>query len=388
MNVLLVENINTNRGAAMSMKSVIKLLHEKYKVEFTVLQHKENSLTEYYKGIGVKSIVTGHDTHIETTKLYGQDPLKKIYYLMKRLRWALMNDKKAYEIIQTNLQIDDFDIVYTNLNRYAIGHIINKRHGIPHVVHLREFGDLDFRTISAIPKFQKILDKYVTKYIAISQAVKDHYTLFGIDSEKIDVIYNGVKVPEVIRESEILLNDKVRIVMVGSIEPTKSQADVIKAIEILPNKYKQRVVIDFYGNGEERYIKELQIAAEKGDVQLNIRGQVNNIPEVLLDYDIGITASRAEAFGRATIEYMMAGILTIASDTGANPEIVKDQFGYLYEYGNSESLAKKIIIAIENPAKSREIATKAYEYAINKYTDIKNADAIYKLFAKVVVENE
>lgn len=127
MKVLLIENINTTRGAAMSMKTVIKLLHEKYDVEFTVLQHKENNLSEYYDSIGVKHIVTGHDTHIETTKLYGKSNLTKCYYLLKRLHWAYSNDKKAYKRMLENVRIKDYDLVYTNLNRYVLGHMISKK---------------------------------------------------------------------------------------------------------------------------------------------------------------------------------------------------------------------------------------------------------------------
>lgn len=252
---------------------------------------------------------------------------------------------------------------------------------------MREFGDLDFNTVSAIPHFQRKLDKYVTKYIAISQAVKSHYQSYGIASSKIDVIYNGVKVPEVIRRDEILTNDKIRIVVVGAISPTKSQLDVVKALALLPEKYKRKVVLDIYGDGDTAYKNKLFESAKQENINLDLKGQVANIPEILLNYDIGVTASRAEAFGRVTVEYMMAGVFTIASDTGANPEIIKNQYGYLYEYGNMQSLAEKIVQAIEDPLKTRDMASKACLYAKTEFNDLKNADAIYKLFRKVVQEN-
>lgn len=387
MKVLLVENINTTRGAAMSMKAVITLLHERYGVEFTVLQHKNNNLSIYYDSIGVEHIITGHDTHIETSKLYGQTKLKKAYYLLKRLHWAVSNDRKAYKKVLEQVQIKEYDLVYTNLNRYTLGHLISSKNHMPHIVHLREFGDLDFNTVSAIPHFQKKLDKYVCKYIAISQAVKNHYHSFGIENNKIDVIYNGVKVPEVLRGDNILENDVIRMVMVGAITPTKSQLDVVNAIAELPKKYRERIQLDVYGNGDAAYINKLKAAATSGGVQLALKGQVDNIPQVLLNYDIGVTASKAEAFGRVTVEYMMAGVFTIASNTGANSEIIKDKYGFLYEYGNVQSLASEIVKAIENPLRTREIASKACLYAKSEFNDLKNAEAIYRLFRKVVEEN-
>lgn len=371
----------------MSMKTVTKLLHERHDVEFTILQHKNNNLSEYYDSTGIKHIVTGHDTHIETTKLYGKSSLQKVYCLAKRLHWSLSNDKKAYKKVLEQIPINEYDLIYTNLNRYTLGHVINKKNHIPHVVHLREFGDLDFNTVSAIPHFQKRLDKYVTKYIAISQAVKNHYQSFGIKDTKIEVIYNGVEIPQIIRKDEILTKDLIRIVMVGAITPTKSQLDVVKALMILQREYGKRLVFDIYGDGDAKYKDLLKKTAEEGNIELNIKGQVDNIPQILPKYDIGITASKAEAFGRVTVEYMMAGLFVIASDTGANPEIIANQYGYLYEYGNEQSLANEIMRVIEQPSEARKIAEKACLYAQKEFADIKNADAIYKLFGKVVQEN-
>lgn len=371
----------------MSMKAVIKLLHERYGVEFTVLQHKNNNLSAYYDSIGVEHIVTGHDTHMETSKLYGQSKFKRAYYLLKRFHWAVSNDKRAYEKVLEQVSIERYDLIYTNLNRYTLGHLISRKNHLPHIVHLREFGDLDFNTVSAIPHFQKRLDKYVCKYIAISQAIKNHYHSFGIENNKINVIYNGVKVPEVSRKDNILEKDVIRMVMVGAITPTKSQLDVVNAVAELPEKYKDKIQLDVYGDGDVEYINKLREAAKYGGVCLDLKGQVNNITQVLLNYDIGVTASKAEAFGRATVEYMMAGVFAIASNTGANPEIVKDKYGFLYEYGNVQSLANEILKAIENPLRTREIASKACLYAKTEFNDLKNADAIYRLFRKVVEEN-
>lgn len=58
-------------------------------------------------------------------------------------------------------------------------------------------------------------------------------------------------------------------------------------------------------------------------------------------YNTAIVASRAEAFGRVTIEAMNANQLVIANDGGANSELIKNRVtGFLFEINNINSLLK------------------------------------------------
>ena len=75
----------------------------------------------------------------------------------------------------------------------------------------------------------------------------------------------------------------------------------------------------------------------------NLLGYCDNMSPKLSEYDVGIICSKSEAFGRITIEYIRAGLYVIASNTGANPELIQHKkLGILYEYGNIKSLAKCI----------------------------------------------
>jgi hypothetical protein len=68
----------------------------------------------------------------------------------------------------------------------------------------------------------------------------------------------------------------------------------------------------------------------------------DTVPYIALA-DVGIMASRREAFGRATFECLAAGTPVIGADSGATPEmVVSGENGYLHEQGSPESLAEKI----------------------------------------------
>ena len=72
-------------------------------------------------------------------------------------------------------------------------------------------------------------------------------------------------------------------------------------------------------------------------------GYREDVCSLLHEYDCGVMCSRSEGFGRVTAEYMMAGLPVIASDTGANPELVNEgQTGLFYRWGDTSDLAKKI----------------------------------------------
>ena len=98
---------------------------------------------------------------------------------------------------------------------------------------------------------------------------------------------------------------------------------------------------------------------------------VQDVAPFYANADIALVCSRAEAFGRVTIEAMKYGLPVIAANTGASPEIIKDgETGLLYEYGNQVSLEEKIVL-LTNKTFRDQIATNAFEWAWKNLT-VKN----------------
>ena len=88
------------------------------------------------------------------------------------------------------------------------------------------------------------------------------------------------------------------------------------------------------------------------------------MPQILQRSDVGLMLSTNEAFGRVTVEYMMQNLAVIASDTGANPEIITNgETGLLYELGDVESLADKMKSLIEDHTLLGALAEKGKQHA-------------------------
>lgn len=62
--------------------------------------------------------------------------LLRPYYAV---RCALRNHR-ALKVIENEVDLSSIDLIHTNSNRDGLGALINKKYGIKHVWHLREFG--------------------------------------------------------------------------------------------------------------------------------------------------------------------------------------------------------------------------------------------------------
>ena len=145
--------------------------------------------------------------------------------------------------------------------------------------------------------------------------------------------------------------------------------------------------MDFYGNGSQKYIRYLKEIIKKNNLEKNVRfnDYCNHIDEKINQYDVGVMCSRAEAFGRVTVEYMTNNLVTIASDTGANPELIKDgENGFLYKYNDIEDL-KNTILNVYNLTETQKKILKKNAYVTSiKFSEQNNALNIYNLYKKVL----
>ena len=104
----------------------------------------------------------------------------------------------------------------------------------------------------------------------------------------------------------------------------------------------------------------------------------------MCDYDIGVVNSRCEAMGRVTIEYMMAGLCVLASNTGANTEMLSGGCGILYEYNNLPSMMSMLLYLLDNIEKMKVYGERARKKALDKYSIVKNIDLFVELYEGLI----
>ena len=110
----------------------------------------------------------------------------------------------------------------------------------------------------------------------------------------------------------------------------------------------------------------------------------NKLRNLLTKYDVGVMCSKSEGFGLVTVEYMLAGLCVIASNTGANLELIScGETGFLYPLGNIEKLKSIILHIYNNRENAKIIAKNAHKNAELMYTMKKSALDLIKMYHEV-----
>lgn len=286
------------------------------------------------------------------------------------------------------------DIVMTNTIVAPWGAFAAKLQGIPHVWFVREFGDLDHghtmelgreATFSDISYFSDLV-------VANSLTVKKHISQYMPD-QTIATIYTPFDLDKIDRKSKVKIkspfkyDDSIKLVITGRIAPSKGQADAAIAVGKLVKKGANIELCVVGSKSLQQDDITLIDAIDKYSIKDRVHlvgHQSNPLPYVKLA-DIGIMASKMEAFGRTTFEYLALGKPVIGANGGATPEIIKDgRNGYIFDIARSGSMAKTIKKYIDSPETIKLHAKNARRTAEAMMKGQHNADALFSRIEEVV----
>ncbi len=95
-----------------------------------------------------------------------------------------------------------------------------------------------------------------------------------------------------------------------------------------------------------------------------------------------------EAFGRATVEYMLCGLPVIGADSGATPELLEGgQAGLLFPPGDEGALAQRMAWMMEREEERLRMGKFARKEAAAKYTVPSYGDAVFRIYQNVLEES-
>ncbi len=166
-------------------------------------------------------------------------------------------------------------------------------------------------------------------------------------------------------------NKKLTILMIARMVPYKRYHDALHAM-----KYLKEQGVDFVFN--IRGDGPLEQDIKKTVVKLGLQDYVNflpktpykKMPDLLNKQDLLILPSFNEAIGMVVPEAMACGLPVVVSDTaGATTYFTDGKHGYQFRTGDSEDLARKILML--NNRSKRERMGRAAANHIKKHFDIK-----------------
>lgn len=321
MKILYFMNHADQGGAVLALYDLLVELIKQKEIEPIVITGKKNKFNEMLDELQIENYAVSFKNFISSY----QEPK----WLCNILLWIryIIHKPGAIQKIQKIIDFQKIDLIHTNLDRIDIGAYFSKKYKIPHVWHIREHLDDDFEVTFIFKNYIKHMEKYPSTYVAISKSVKNKWIKRGIPEHKIRLIYDGIREETFTKEKPSQKTEKIKIIFLGGYCLNKGQEFVIEAVSEMPKEIRNKIQIDFFGNGTQKYVSNLQQKINTLGIQDIV--QLNQydpaIYEKLKNYQIGMNCSKSEGFGRITVEYMLAGLCPIASNTGANPEIIENQ---------------------------------------------------------------
>ncbi len=381
MNILLIGHEREKNGASMSLLNIIGELEKDRDNHIYVV-------TGFADGPFRKALET-HRVTILTVPMRNwyernEGPLYRVRKFVGYLVKGTVINHRAARIIAAYAKAKRIDVIHSNSSVIAVGVLVSKMTGIPHVIHIREFRDLDFNFCPAVPEkwLAALRNRYTNAYLCVSRAVADHNVL--LDGNKKRVVYNGIDRKNYFERGERKPGEPVRFLIAGRVSPAKGQDEAVKAAAILAGRGIDGFTLSIAGSGE---LSAPVPECVKDRVKL--LGFIDDMPSVRRNMDVELVCSRAEAFGRITAEAMMGGMPVIGSDTGGTPELIRDgETGFLYPYGDAEALADRMAYFISDPEKIGEMGKKAQEYALTHFTIERCVREIREVYREVTAAHE
>jgi glycosyltransferase involved in cell wall biosynthesis len=135
------------------------------------------------------------------------------------------------------------------------------------------------------------------------------------------------------------------------------------------------------GDGEQRPRFEQQVAKLGLEQNFLFLGRRADIAKILACCDIAVLPSRAEGLPNAVLEYMAAGLPTIASRVGGNGELIEDGVtGLLVPSEDSAALSDALLAVLRDPESARRMAQNGREFTIQNFSFerlVREVDELY-----------
>ena len=374
MNILYVAHDHKLSGASRSLIEIISRLENKHNIFVLVPTDSGEFYTELKK----------HRCSIiaEPYYLWVTTKTSLLKWIVKKLRWYIWSRFVNYRTARKVAKIaeeKDIDIIHTNTIVTEMGARIHNITNIKHVWHIREFGDLDFN-MYPLPSesfYKAYLNSSADEIVFNSYAVAQHYSYL---ENKKQVLYNGIGEKYIINDKEKIPHDGINIIIAGRVSKEKGQDQAIAACCLLLEEGIENFHLYIAGTGNIDF-KGLDVL----ETHLTMLGSVSDMVSIRKKMDIELVCSKAEAFGRVTVEAMFAGLAVIGSDTGGTVEIIVDnETGLLYKHNDIKDLKEKIKSLIQNDDLRYRLGKTGREYAVNKFGIDNLINGVSELYERVL----
>lgn len=301
-------------GATKSFLLMLKGVMD-YGVNPIVVVPDANGVTTILQQMGIRVVVVPFRMNAYPPVECVKDWLLFIPRLIGRLGLNTIAIIKLRKIFAD----EKLDIIHTNVSVIDIGIRLSELLCVPHIYHIREYGDWDFgyHHFPCRKSYLRKLRKNGSWSIFITKSLKTYY---GMDNNPTSsVIYNPI-----CHSSYTVVNEikKPYFLYAGRLDRGKGVFDLIKAYIFYKSHVSNPLYLYIAGdsNSEDKVIIESMVKEEHIEHLVSFLGYREDVDLLMQEATAIIIPSYNEAFGRCLTEAMFNGCLTIGRDTGGTRE--------------------------------------------------------------------
>ena len=236
-------------------------------------------------------------------------------------------------------------------------------------------------------RFNRVLRRYETQLmnrsdalIAVSKYTVDELTdLYGIEEEKIHVIYNGVDINKFkprpnrteLRREIGLEQKKKTVLFVGRLYHRKGLETLLRSIPPVLQQFSD-VTFAISGTGFKKKEESLRDLAKELDIEdyVSFLGYVpdEKLPDLYAASDMFVLPAIYENFPFAILEAQATALPVISTNVGGIPEfLVDNENGFLIDPGDQEQLTQRVLALLQNPKLAKEMGNRGRSLIEEKF---------------------
>jgi len=281
-----------------------------------------------------------------------------------------------------------YDIRYGILRSWGIRTIVNHDHS--------------FRTAKKTSSLKRLFNYLLHKipliscdrYIVVSKFIQDRLVCdAGIPLDKVSCVLNGIE-PIVIDPQDSyyahntfgIPRDALIVVSTGRAAFSKGIDSLIECARKLIDAGDNNLYFLHCGVGPDLDRFKSMVEAYGLGSRFIFAGKRTDIRRILPSCHIGIQISRGEAFSLALLEYLSAGLATLASDVGGNPEAIIDgKTGILFQLNDLDGVIGAIQKLSSNEQYRKELGAAARESVRTKFNIQRMNDEFITLYEDIIL---
>lgn len=362
-----------------------------------LINHAGKAGTERYVYSLMKRL---HGSKIEAHFAYNEEGLlvewvKDLGITPKRIVMKSPLDIPAANVVKTYCEENGISIIHTQYLRENYISMLSKlvRKGTK-VFYTNHFV---MEKSKPLKYANKLFNRLQDQVIAVCNIGREMLIENGVDSKKIQVIFNGVDVNywgepvESTIRSELGISDEEFVFLCGSrFAHDKGHKYLIKAVaelkKITNNPFRCVLSNDGPLLAEcKELVKELALEGE-----VIFTGYRKDVKNLIYGADLYVNSSEHEALSFAIIEVLACRTPVIATNMAGNGDIINadTNCGVLVEYNNETMLAQTIKGLMEDKVKLEMFKENAYKTAVERFNLDKMIEKTYNLYELIIKEKK